>query len=303
MPRQLEKIWEHFELLNSDGKKTARCNFCRKHFALNATRLKNHVMKTCKQCPDDIKTALQHKPTEIVQLSSPVPSTSSTSMQHSSSAIFVPPSHLTAEDSSICNSFPDVLNRELPNCISPDKKEELDLNFARAIYATGTPLSILESSLWQKAITALNPAYSVPTRYMISNSLLNTEYERIKKGTNDIINQAEALALVLDGWTEINGKGTVNFIITTPKPFFYKCVYPATNRETSAYLFTQLKAIIDEIGPSKFVAVVTDNANTMKAMWRMVESEYAHIFAVGCAAHTLNLLLKHYQIRKPKKLL
>lgn len=54
---------------------------------------------------------------------------------------------------------------------------------ARAIYATVTPQNLLESGLWQKAITALNPAYLVPTKYMITNSLLDSEYERIQKET------------------------------------------------------------------------------------------------------------------------
>lgn len=67
----------------------------------------------------------------------------------------------------------------------------------------------------------------------------------------------------MNGWSDVNGKGTINFIMTTPKPFFYKCVYPGTNRESSTYLFTQLKAVIDEICLSKFVAVITDNTNHM----------------------------------------
>lgn len=291
MPRKTGKVWDYFELINTDGKKTARCNFCRKHFGTNATKLKNHCLSACKQCPEDIKTILQDKPIEISPSS--VGSSTSTQFQHVLSTIPVStPSPLGRENSLQSLASSHESNEQPQNSITPNQKREIDLSFARAIYATGTPLNILESSLWQKAINALNPAYSVPTRYMISNSLLNAEYERVQKETSDIINQAEALTIVMDGWTDINGKGTVNFIITTPKPFFYKCVYPGTNRETATYLFTQLKTIIDEIGPSKFVALVTDNTNSMKATWRMIETEYMHVFAIGCASHTLSLLLK-----------
>lgn len=297
MPRPIAKIWDYFELINTDGKKTARCNFCRKHLGVNATKLKNHCISACKQCPENIKVALQDNPVpELSQAQTYSVSTlapvASTSRQGHVPMIPVPtPSPIGENSLSSCSFSQETSNQQSRN-ITPEEKKEIDLKFARAIYATGTPFNLLESSLWQKAITALNPAYSVPTRYMISNSLLDSEYERIRQETSDVINQAEALALVMDGWTDINGKGTVNFIITTPKPFFYKCVYPGTNRETSTYLFTQLKAVIDEIGPSKFVATVTDNTNSMKALWRMIELEYAHVFAVGCASHTLNLLLK-----------
>lgn len=50
--------------------------------------------------------------------------------------------------------------------------------------------------------------------------------------------------------------------------------------------------MIEEIGYSKFVAVVTDNMNTMKAAWRQIESRFPHICAYGCAAHVTNLMIK-----------
>ncbi|XP_041980965.1 uncharacterized protein LOC121734420 [Aricia agestis] len=297
MPRPISKIWDHFELINTDGKKTARCNFCRKHLGNNATKLRQHLENSCKQCPNDFKVAFEDIPRgDTSQAASHFLSVSSSQLAHS--PIFVPTPSSANDSLSPC-SFSRALQHDQQSngppdntCMTPEKNKEIDLCFARAIYATGTPFNLLESSFWQKAIAALNPTYTVPSRNSISTSLLDSEYERVRKGTLEIINRAEALVLVMDGWTDINGKGTVKFIVTTPKPFFYKSVYPGSNRENAVYLFTQMKALIDEIGPSKFVAVVTDNTITMKATWRMVEAEYEHIFAVGCASHTLNLLLR-----------
>lgn len=297
MPRSISKIWDYFEVLNTDGKKTARCNHCRKHLCVNATKLKGHLLKNCAQCPDDVKKIFEDAPSAVTLTSQtathtlPLPSPGSSTSQEPSHSAYSLSSSSFSQDLSR-NQQSDTSPRPNVSSMTPEKKKEIDLCFARAIYATGTPFNLLESNYWQEAISALDPTYSVPTRYMISNSLLDSEYERIQKETTEIINQAESLAIVMDGWSDINGKSTVNFIVTTPKPFFYKCVYPGTNHETAVYLFTQLKALIDEIGPSKIVAVVTDNTNNMKAMWRMVESEYEHIFAVGCASHTLNLLMK-----------
>ena len=48
-------------------------------------------------------------------------------------------------------------------------------------------------------------------------------------------------------------------------------------------------AVINDLGPQKVFALVTDNAANMKAAWSNVEESYPHIkFAV----HALNLILK-----------
>jgi Protein of unknown function (DUF 659) len=47
-----------------------------------------------------------------------------------------------------------------------------------------------------------------------------------------------------------------------------------------------------EIGSEKFSAVVTDNPNVMKAVWKIIEERYPTIAAYGCAAHGVNLLIK-----------
>jgi hypothetical protein len=49
---------------------------------------------------------------------------------------------------------------------------------------------------------------------------------------------------------------------------------------------------INDLGPQKVFALVTDNAANMKAAWSKVEESYPHVTPIGCAAHALNLLLK-----------
>jgi len=41
----------------------------------------------------------------------------------------------------------------------------------------------------------------------------------------------------------------------------------------------------------KISAVITDNASTMTAAWRILKQEYKHIIFMGCTAHGLNLLV------------
>ena len=37
---------------------------------------------------------------------------------------------------------------------------------------------------------------------------------------------------------------------------------------------------------------MTDNAPVMKTTWKMIENRFPHISVYGCAAHTINLLVK-----------
>jgi hypothetical protein len=46
------------------------------------------------------------------------------------------------------------------------------------------------------------------------------------------------------------------------------------------------------LGKDRVTAVVTDNASCMRTAWALIEKHYPHIFANGCAAHVLNLLVK-----------
>jgi hypothetical protein len=50
--------------------------------------------------------------------------------------------------------------------------------------------------------------------------------------------------------------------------------------------------IIEELGPKKVVAFVTDNTANVKGSWRILKEKYPWLQAYGCSAHSLDLLLK-----------
>ena len=90
----------------------------------------------------------------------------------------------------------------------------------------------------------------------------------------------------------MGGQGIINFIISTPQLVFYNSTDTRDNRQTSPYVAGELKVVINDLGPQKVFALVTDNAANMKAAWSKVEESYPHITPIGCAAHVLNLFLK-----------
>jgi hypothetical protein len=175
--------------------------------------------------------------------------------------------------------------------MSGNAQQRINTALARAIYATGLPLSLLENSYWQSALQELRPSYQIPSTYDLSTPLLEAEYKRVMLASEEKIAQALCLSLMTDGWTNVLGDGVINFVISTPEPVFYKAVEPGEERETAVYISSQIINVISKIGSAKFLTVVTDNASNMKAAWAIVEKEYPHITAVGCASHSLNLLL------------
>ena len=84
--------------------------------------------------------------------------------------------------------------------ISKNEQEELELLFAKSIYQCGLFLSLPElkpvQDLWRKA----RPAFKLPGRKKLSTTLLNQVFEETQLATKNIINNAEYLCLISDGW-------------------------------------------------------------------------------------------------------
>ncbi|KAJ4925101.1 hypothetical protein JOQ06_017838 [Pogonophryne albipinna] len=171
-------------------------------------------------------------------------------------------------------------------------QRKADECFARAVYATGSPLMLPSNVYWKRFLNVLQPAYTPPTRHALSTNLLDEEFNRVQTKVKQTIDKADCISVISDGWSNIWGQGMINYIVTTPQPVFYKSVDTKDNRHTGQYIADELKVIINDLGPEKVFALVTDNAANMKVAWAHVEETYPHITTIGCAAHTLNLLLK-----------
>jgi Protein of unknown function (DUF 659)/hAT family C-terminal dimerisation region len=142
----------------------------------------------------------------------------------------------------------------------------------------------------------LRPAYvdSMPSASVIGGSLLNQEYELLFDQTKSFITNASHYSLVTDGWSNLRNEHIVNFVVLVPghKPFFYKAVSTVGIAQTSQEIARVILGVVEELGISKCVAVVSDNAANMRGAWDLIEDAHPHIFANGCAAHVMNLLVK-----------
>lgn len=123
-------------------------------------------------------------------------------------------------------------------------KDDRDKHIAKAIYVTGAPLSMLEHPLWQKVFAACRPVYKIPTRSTLSSTLLESQYSEMKKKVSEIVLSARHLHLQCDGWTNIRNNGIMNFVLSTPRPVFFKSVATSENRHTAEYLTDEINKVI-----------------------------------------------------------
>ena len=100
--------------------------------------------------------------------------------------------------------------------------------------------------------------------------------------------------MVSDGWTNVRGDHLVNFCIKAPneKPLFYTSINTTGILQNAAAVADAIINVIETLGPQKFSCILTDNANVMRAAWRIIVEKFPHISTNGCSAHTVNLLIK-----------
>ncbi|XP_050064229.1 uncharacterized protein LOC126553086 [Aphis gossypii] len=159
------------------------------------------------------------------------------------------------------NKFVDSITIE-----EQDKLEEL---YARALYSSGTPLDFAEDSYWRQFFVRIRPAFKIPSRHIISNKLLDSEYARVNADVHLKMTISKNLSLQCDSWSNIRNEAIMNFIICTPSPVYYKSIATAEEKHT----------------------IITDNASAMLKATKILTTKYPHITSYGCAAHVLNLLI------------
>lgn len=174
--------------------------------------------------------------------------------------------------------------------------ENAQMKLARAIYASGCPLSLVENKYWLDCMSSIRPAFKMPTRNQMSNSLLDKTYNETVANVKSTVAAAPSVALVVDGWSNIRNEGIMNIMVVPARqsPLFWKSVNTGSESHTGEYIAQMLVSVIEEIGPMKVTGICTDNAANMKKAWEIISQKYPHIFTYGCMAHTLHLVFNDF---------
>lgn len=287
-------VWKYFTDKKGDTAFTC-CNFCSKCFKKNATRQTSHLLN-CIKVPilikkqlkksdsnkgkdiesDETDSEFEIEPVEVepveVETYESVPVNKATKQKPSSSRAL--------------SSFADI--------VTDKQSESLTKKLARAIYVSGTPLQFTESPVWKDLFKEIRPAYKMPSRYQLSNKLLDNEFKEIKSKVMEKINEAPVLTLQTDAWSNIRNDSITNYIINTPAPVFFRSVHTKAERHTGLFLASEIKKIFSELGSEKFLGLISDNGANIKLARELIAEEFPHIVEYGCICHALNLLIGNF---------
>ncbi|XP_070702990.1 uncharacterized protein [Pempheris klunzingeri] len=263
MPRLQSGVWKHFTPAVKDGRETFMCNYCLKTYTKNATKMQMHLDK-CKEY-------------SVVSQQSP-------GSDGSSSASIPVPSFSFLPSATPGGQF-------LIDSVDQRSQAYADECLARAVYATSSPLTLTDNIYWKRFFSVLRPAYCPPTREALSSHLLDFEYDRVQSQVHEAIGKADCVTVICSGWSNINETGTIIYVVSTPVPLFYKCTKTREQTHTCTFIAEELKEIINEVGPQKVFAVVTDDAPEMMAARAQVEEAFPHISAISCTVCSIQQLL------------
>lgn len=238
------------------------CNYCSKTYTKNATKMQMHLDK-CKEY-------------SVISQQSPGPDGSS------SASISVPSFSFLASASPGRQFLIDSMDQH--------SEAFADACLARAVYATSSPLTLMENIYWKRFLRALRPSYCPPNTDALSSHLLDHEYDRVQCQVNEAIAKADCVTILCSGWSNRNKTGNLIYMVATPVPLFYKFTQIQEQTNSRLSIADELKNIISDVGPQKVIAVITDDAPEMMAAWAEVEEAYPHISAFGCTASRVQQL-------------
>ena len=118
------------------------------------------------------------------------------------------------------------------------KQEQVHLNalLTRAIYAIGARFSIVENKHRLAFFKALCLAYVVPSRYLVSEPLLVSEYHQTHLAALAKVAEVDAITVMHDGWSNIRHKLIINFTISVPQSVFWKSTHTELENHTGEYI-------------------------------------------------------------------
>lgn len=183
---------------------------------------------------------------------------------------------------------------------STSKKQSIDKQIARYIFATNSPFRHVDHPQFIQLIEELRPGYKPPNRKDISGHLLDNVYEEEKQKFREFI-QNEIVCLGFDGWSNVHNDPIVCLTVTTKsgEVFLLDTIDTSGHAHTADYLesitYNSIKKCEDEL-KCRIRSVVTDNAANVKKTRLLLEKRPdLDIITYGCSAHILNLLANDCQ--------
>lgn len=150
-----------------------------------------------------------------------------------------------------------------------EEPHEFEKDLVQMIAVDYDPLSIVEKGGFNTFVKKYLPQYKLPSRKMLSESVLPEIYESLSSELKRMLNFVENLSVTTDMWSSDSNKSfltvTVHFISDFKLHSSVLSTHEIISDHSSLNISEAIKTVLDkwEIN-EKVVTVVTDNAKNMK---------------------------------------
>ncbi|XP_043460888.1 uncharacterized protein LOC122497691 [Leptopilina heterotoma] len=234
MTKPKNNVWDYFRpKKNINGNLEGyACIFCDILYQKNATRQKKHLNK-CSKCQEDIKKIFNvgletNKSKSDMSYFFSVESSDNalTTENEDDQILQVSGDNIIStksKDKMIGSNQPKLFTvKNYHDSITSNEQNELDEHFARAIYSSGTPLSLFENKYWGDFLKKLRPAWKKPSRHKLSEPLLKTEFRIVQQDIFTKVAEASVVGIQCNGWSNRRNESIINVIVTTLEPVFMR---------------------------------------------------------------------------------
>jgi len=145
------------------------------------------------------------------------------------------------------------------------------------------------------AIRSVGPRYIAPSYNALRGKELDEELECVEEQLESIKSSWKftGCTITSNGWTNQIGRTITNFAVAFPKgTMFLKSTDAFANVKDAHLIFSLLADVVEEVGVTNVVQVITDNAANYVAAGRLLCAKYPTIFWTPCAAHYIDLMLE-----------
>ena len=269
---------KHFKKVGVGKERKVSCQYCHTIMTSHDTKRWASHLNGCSEAPADLKKHIRRKRTALTAF-----------IETSSGALEEVEERSTTSISTSAVKVYNWLDRVA-------NTDDLDESFGKMFYHTGIPFRFADSPSLKAFINKLRPAYQLPSAKQIAGSILNNVHQKFKRDINNALTNAQHIHLVSDGWSSHRKDHYVNFLAvfvnTEMNPLLLKTVNTGDEQQDGPNIAKDFESVIEEVGANKVVSIVTDNAAPMKAAWTILDLKYPGLIINGCAAHTINLLVK-----------
>ncbi|CAG4991880.1 unnamed protein product [Parnassius apollo] len=206
---RVSEVWNYFTV-DSEENKLAKCTICQSKFSFKGTisnlnkHLKNkHFITVPTQNSRQEQEVISTRPLTlpVTESNADVEHADNFTLPGSSQTVSVP-SVQTTSDPQASNKIQSTL-RMFANTkkLSTKQRKEIDDSLMLLFSKSFLPFSIVEDGYFQNFVAKLNPAYQLPSRKHVSNTLLDAEYHNCSNKVRGELSNVDYACLTIDCWT------------------------------------------------------------------------------------------------------